>query len=209
MTLLPVLSLDIDGVLAAGGYVPPSERTYETYFDKGLVDPDLPRYLERLARRYQIHLTSHRGAGGEGPWVWDCTQRWLGRHGLDQLITELHLEQTEKSETVHRIGATYHVDDDPRVVYGCGPRGIVFETPFLDKFDIGFLTRLEFNPDPELETLFISTWKVLTSFLAGDSPLWRRFHRQLRLPFRPPPLDESRGVWRTGHGPLQAHAVAA
>jgi hypothetical protein len=120
------ISVDCDGVLADGTYIPAWDRYPEVY-DRltpivGAIDG-----LNALTADYNVYVVSGRSFPG----ALDVTREWLARHGayLKQLAgVVVRQPRRLKAELSAMLGCELHIDDDPLVVQMAGCRGVWYES---------------------------------------------------------------------------------
>lgn len=165
----PVISFDLDGVIAEGGYMPYEERTEEAYQAKKFIDRKIDLYLNYLADFYDIYIISfrhHEGANlGARQWFMD---EHVGMDTLAGVITHPASPEVRdgnhlwKGETARVVGSQFHLDDDPRVVKSC---------------EVGVL----FDPTPnELRATFPQDFKGIEAFPSCHT--WEEVVRFLTTP---------------------------
>ena len=110
-----ILTIDIDGVLAGGEYIPEWERYPERYLTLPLIEEGLPSLIHKLARKHSLYLLSSRAF----PNALDYTRLWLEKVGFasaDFCGVVVGAGKTEKVVLTQLLQATIHIDDDYRVV---------------------------------------------------------------------------------------------
>lgn len=124
----PILSLDCDGVLADGTYIPEWDRHPEVYRKLKLVDENVPAYLHMLCRKANVYVVSSRCFDN----AVDVTRMWLQENGvyLSMLAGVIcNIPSDLKPEFVQLLGARLHVDDNPTIVRGMGAMGLLLALP--------------------------------------------------------------------------------
>jgi hypothetical protein len=120
-----IVSLDIDGVLAGGEYIPEWDRTNgAAYAALPLIDPQIPEYIHAIAKRHSVYLISSR----QFPGALDTTRLWLNKQRFcmtDFCGVIVGLNHTTKIEMVKLLRATLHFDDDYRVIEPLGTTGLL------------------------------------------------------------------------------------
>lgn len=121
---VPVISFDIDGVIAKGGYIPEWDRKPKVYEKLDLMDPRVPYIVNDLTRRFSVYIISARRFEN----ALDTTRRWLVEKGfyLHWLCGVMCLRGWEEKEAVLRaLQPAFHIDDAPRFVR-CVPGGVLY-----------------------------------------------------------------------------------
>lgn len=121
-----VFSFDIDGVVADTGYVSIIDRTVESYKSCKLIDYNIPRFINWLAHSADIYFISARGY----QCATDTTRQWMDAQGINMeniAGTITNVKPADKHKLVDTLHATYHFDDDPRIVESLGTRGVLVE----------------------------------------------------------------------------------
>ena len=109
-----ILTIDIDGVLAGGEYIPEWERIPERYLSLPLLEPDLPNTIHKLARKHSLYLLSSR----KFDHALDYTRLWLEQSGFamtDFCGVMVGLNPQRKRIIFDLLHADYHIDDDYRM----------------------------------------------------------------------------------------------
>lgn len=122
------ITLDIDGVVAGGNYIPEWDRRVEVYSTLPLLDPMIPEYLDELCRRFHVYFVSGRCFPG----ALEITRMWLSKflplYMPAGVVTGVHY--FDKPRMTKLLKSVVHVDDDPRVINGLAwSKGVWFETP--------------------------------------------------------------------------------
>lgn len=116
-----VITCDIDGVIAGGGYIPPAKRTAEFYATLPLLDPDAPRIINKWGDKYTWCFITGRSFE-------NCdivTNTWLDEQGInsyDKLIP--FIAQSYKGPVAAHLRSTLHIDDDWSAIDSCEARNI-------------------------------------------------------------------------------------
>lgn len=121
----PIITFDVDGVLAGGGFIPEMDRRPEVYEDLPLLDLRAPDILNELTRKYSVYIVSSRRFEN----ALDVTRRWLNKHGfhLSWLSGVLCVDGAkEKVKAIHLLGSRLHVDDSPEVLDSLDCWGVLF-----------------------------------------------------------------------------------
>lgn len=121
-----VLSLDIDGVIAGGSYIPDWDRYPEHYLKLPLVDPYIPAYIQALAKYYNIYLVSTRRYKD----ALSTTRAWLMMNNIDLGLLSgviVGIPRLMKCMIVEALTAVAHIDDDLTIVKSIlGGKGILY-----------------------------------------------------------------------------------
>lgn len=131
------LGIDLDGVVAAGGWVPVEERSNKTYFQKPPVSPYVVPALIDLSTQYDLFFISSRGHKnanlGARAWLhfalgleMDTVAGVITHPWDDDQVQENPNGPMDKGKIVRELGIAVHIDDDPRHVEACGDRGVLF-----------------------------------------------------------------------------------
>lgn len=118
-----IITIDIDGVLAGGEYIPEWERYPERYLSLPLLEKDLTTTIHKLARKHSLYLLSSRGF----PNALDYTRMWLEENSFsmsDFCGVIVGLGKTKKVYLVDTLKADCHIDDDYRVVSELPNKGL-------------------------------------------------------------------------------------
>jgi hypothetical protein len=110
-----VISFDVDGVVASGGFIPVEERSAERYEKCTLLDLEIPRYINQLARTHDVYFISSRNHVN----ALDSTHEWLYEAGIymDYIKgTICGIPAYNKPFLCRMLGVSAHFDDDPAAV---------------------------------------------------------------------------------------------
>lgn len=113
----PLITVDVDGVLAGGGYIPAWDRKPEIYESLSLLDPACPSIINELTRTYNVYVVSSR----KFPNALDVTRRWLNEHGfyLSWLAGVVCAAGAPaKSAVIDLLRPRVHIDDSPELLRG-------------------------------------------------------------------------------------------
>lgn len=129
-TVRPVVSFDVDRVVAGGEYIPPQERIQELYWKLPLTDPRLPPMLNQIAKNCDLYFVSARSFPGANV----ITRAWLAWQGVDMTIVAGTLTgragHEEKLDWLKLLNPALHVEDHPEVLKALGPeRTIAVRSP--------------------------------------------------------------------------------
>lgn len=111
----PIISFDIDGVIAGGGYIPEMDRKPEVYEELLLLDPSIPEIINNLCRRYSVYIISARRFEN----ALEVTRLWLHKKGfnLSWLCGVMCLPSWDsKIQTILSINPSIHIDDSPMML---------------------------------------------------------------------------------------------
>lgn len=118
-----IISFDVDGVLAEGGFTPPEDRNNKVYCKKPVADPEVIPSLQWLSILYDIYCVSTRShpdanlglrawlhfiLGLEMDTIAGCITGPSGGAKDNTLM--------DKADVVRVLGAKIHIDDHPEHV---------------------------------------------------------------------------------------------
>lgn len=115
----PIVTIDIDGVLADTGYVPKTEQGAYEHYQNAKPFPEAYEFLHWLyQRRFEVWFLSSRSFSGAQA----ITEAWVHHHfgNLNpwyhkKVLTGLHDETTPKVIIANELHSVLHIDDDWRV----------------------------------------------------------------------------------------------
>lgn len=158
------ISLDVDGVLAAGAWTPVEFRTNEHYFKKKPINDEISQSLLYLSLFYDLYILSTRAhpEANLGLRAWIHYVLGLESDTIAGVITHPWSDaevatdpngRMDKAAIVRALGIVVHVDDDPGHVVACGGRGILLPS------------ELEGSQEARNRVPTVDDWKALRVFL--------------------------------------------
>lgn len=116
----PILTLDIDGVVAGGRYLPEWDRTPSIYAALPIFDTYTRQAIQEIAPHVHLYYVSSRPMT-----LMDTTLAWLEREiGEMGRGVLLGISPFYKPEVLTHIHTDLHVDDNPSIVWPLGKRGV-------------------------------------------------------------------------------------
>jgi hypothetical protein len=120
-----VLSFDVDGVVADGEFIPVLNRTPARYQQSWVIEPKAAAIINHIATYIaDVYFVSSRSCTNATV----LTRRWLYGIGVDpDRIAGVicNVVPAKKVELVQLLHATYHFDDDPKIIATMPQRGVL------------------------------------------------------------------------------------
>lgn len=124
----PIISFDIDGVLADGKMIDWHQQKDHPEIYSQLKNLMPSKIWNELTLNYHIYLVSSRSF----PSALEVTLSWLQQNQLTPAFARgVILNQAfHKAAMVRMLGSQLHIDDDPAVVKELGVYGVLFRNPY-------------------------------------------------------------------------------
>lgn len=144
MSRIKTIVLDIDGVIAGGGYILPEDRTIAKYYSLSLrEDVDTRTALNQLILYNNVYIASSRRVGDRNMVV--QARNWLEDQEINvEWICGIACGLTweEKITFANTLHADVIVDDDVRVVAGRSGRALLMDAGWPENQAAQYLPRI-------------------------------------------------------------------